>query len=162
MSPCCQVHCCCWLFLTAQVMVGNFWSNVQQPFVSLPRRNTSLRTTLCLPCGLWFWSDRHWRATRLDYSPSLSPPRAVCLLVSLQFPVSLSCRWQTWCKKRFLTFWNTGLREGRFLVCFFFRDLSVKPELQLPPSTLSRSRSPTLWLIHSLALSLSLTLSSAL
>lgn len=31
---------------------------------SLLRRNTFLRTTLCLPCGPWFWLDRHWKATR--------------------------------------------------------------------------------------------------
>ena len=31
---------------------------------ALWRRNTFLRTTLCLPCDPWFWLDRHWRATR--------------------------------------------------------------------------------------------------
>lgn len=41
--------------------------NVCNCFSSSPpllRRNTFLRTTLCLPCGPWFWLDRHWRATR--------------------------------------------------------------------------------------------------
>lgn len=92
------------------------------------RRNTFLRTTLCLPCGPWFWWDRHWRATRYVKNFDLSNTTLLgiylqnmrhfelfFLHISLKFPVH---RWPTWCKKHCLIFWNTDSREGKFPVTF--------------------------------------------
>lgn len=55
----------------------------------------------------------------VHYREIISKSQFVWLLL---FPVP---RWQTWCKKRCLTFWNTDLREGKFSPTF---------ALPLPPS----------------------------
>lgn len=109
--------------------------------LSFWRRSTFLRTTLCLPCGPWFWLDRHWRATRCIKASTFQTQHWIFfsiffsslenlihwLLLSL---LNLVCRWQTWCKKRCLTFWNTDLREGKLPVTF----LKTQAPIPLPSS----------------------------
>lgn len=67
------------------VTVSVYFVSVHQsncfPSSPLSRRNTFLRTTLCLPCGPWFWLDHHWRATRCV--PAFTFLTALCFVVHI-------------------------------------------------------------------------------
>lgn len=80
--------------------------------------------------GLWGWIETKHHLEK--QSPERVLSWTVYLDISLEFPVP---RWQTWCKKHCLTFWNTDLKEGKFSVTFSKHKLSNF--LPLSPSLFS-------------------------